>query len=314
MSRYFDLLKQVGKDNLLVPLPSDDLTSDDVPLHLDCMVAGATVKARDEDLDFLTSNATSTTHDRTAGDQLDGTAREKIVASEKRDALFRGLQSDPQSRDGARPQWNERVWDEVGKLVQRVFVFPSPGNARLVVFAGVDAGRGSSEICFCAGEVLAAQASGSVCLVDANQRAPFLHHIAGIGRSPGLAEALINSDPIKDFAVPITGANLWLVPPGAGASEAPGSFPMDRFCARLAELREEFDYVLIDTPPVNLCTDALLLGQKSDGVILIVEANSTRRETARMVTEAFQAANVKLLGAILNNRTFPIPEALYKKL
>jgi Mrp family chromosome partitioning ATPase len=82
----------------------------------------------------------------------------------------------------------------------------------------------------------------------------------------------------------------------------------------MAELREKFDYVLIDAPPISSYVDAVLLGQIADGVILVVEANSTRRETARMVKETFEGANVKLLGAILNNRTFPIPEALYRKL
>jgi len=239
-------------------------------------------------------------------------AQEKTV-TEKQNLRLRGVESEPQPQHGGRPRWDKRARDEVVKLVQRVFVFPSPDSARLVVFAGVDTGRGSSEICFCAGEVLAAQTSGSVCLVDANQRTPLLHDLLGIGRSPGLTEALVNPDPIKDFAVAITGGNLWLVPPGAPVLEAPGLFPSDRFCSRMTELREEFDYVLIDAPPVSSCTDALLLGQKSDGVILIVEANSTRRETARAAREAFQAANVKLLGAILNNRTFPIPEALYRK-
>ena len=52
----------------------------------------------------------------------------------------------------------------------------------------------------------------------------------------------------------------------------------------------------------------------ADGVVLVIEANSTRREAARMAKETFESANVKLLGAILNNRTFPIPESLYRKL
>jgi succinoglycan biosynthesis transport protein ExoP len=82
----------------------------------------------------------------------------------------------------------------------------------------------------------------------------------------------------------------------------------------MRELREEFDYVLIDAPPLSSCSDAVLLGQMTDGVILVVEANSTRRETARTAKETFEGANVKLLGAILNNRTFPIPEVLYRKL
>jgi Mrp family chromosome partitioning ATPase len=125
---------------------------------------------------------------------------------------------------------------------------------------------------------------------------------------------MINPDSIKDFAVPVAGGNLWLMPPGSTAVEAPGLFASDRWYSRLAELKEEFDYVLIDAPPVSMYADPILLGQKADGVILVVEANSTRRETARVAKQTLEDARVKLLGSILNNRTFPIPEALYRKL
>jgi Mrp family chromosome partitioning ATPase len=202
---------------------------------------------------------------------------------------------------------------EVIKLVQRVFAFPNSHAPRVVVFSSVQ-GNGSSEICCGAGEALAAQGSRSVCLVDANLRAPSLHRLLGVGKSPGLADAAVKPGPIKDFGVGIVGRNLWLLPPGSFAAEIQGLFASDRLRSRMMELRKEFDYVLIDAPPVGSCADAVLLGQMADGVILVVEANSTRRETARTAKETFEGANVKLLGAILNNRTFPIPEALYRKL
>ena len=112
----------------------------------------------------------------------------------------------------------------------------------------------------------------------------------------------------------IGGDRFWMIPPGSPVVEARGLFSSDGLRSRIAELREEFDYVLIDTPPVGSYADAVLLGQMTDGVILVVEANSTRREAARIAKETFESANVKVLGAILNNRAFPIPEALYKKL
>jgi Mrp family chromosome partitioning ATPase len=58
----------------------------------------------------------------------------------------------------------------------------------------------------------------------------------------------------------------------------------------------------------------LLLGQIADGVILILESMVTRREAARTAKEDLAAANVKILGAVLNNHTFSIPENLYKRL
>ncbi len=82
----------------------------------------------------------------------------------------------------------------------------------------------------------------------------------------------------------------------------------------MAELRKEFDYVLIDSPPLNMCSDSVVLGQLSDGVILVLEANATRREAVLRVAEELRARHVQVLGAVLNKRTFPIPELLYHRL
>jgi Mrp family chromosome partitioning ATPase len=83
---------------------------------------------------------------------------------------------------------------------------------------------------------------------------------------------------------------------------------------RLAELRSTFDYVLIDAPPLNSYADAMVFGRLADGVVLVLEANATRREAALQVAESLRSAKISVLGAVLNKRTFPIPSALYKRL
>ena len=84
--------------------------------------------------------------------------------------------------------------------------------------------------------------------------------------------------------------------------------------ARVTDLRNEFAYILIDAPPLNRYADAIALGQLADGVVLILEANATRRESAVKVAAHLRSMHVKLLGAVLNKRTFPIPETLYNLL
>jgi Mrp family chromosome partitioning ATPase len=217
------------------------------------------------------------------------------------------------AKKGGAPQHGTDLGqNEVGKLVQRVFVFSNSHAPRVVVFSSADDCNGSGEICFRAGELLAAQRSGSVCLVDANHRAPSLHQLSRVPKSPGLTDATSKGGPIRDFGVQV--GNLWIIPPGSTYAAAQGLFPSGPLRLRIGELRKEFDYVLIDAPPVTSGGDAVLLGQMADGVILVVEANSTRRETAWLAKEAFDNAEIRLLGAVLNNRTFPIPEALYRKL
>ncbi len=81
-----------------------------------------------------------------------------------------------------------------------------------------------------------------------------------------------------------------------------------------AELRLEFDYTVLHGPPAGLCSDAALLGYLSDGVILVLQANSTRRAAAQRAVQTLQATNARLLGSVLNGRTFPIPEGIYRRL
>jgi Mrp family chromosome partitioning ATPase len=203
---------------------------------------------------------------------------------------------------------------EIVKLVQRLFSPPNSRAPRLVVFAGVDEDWGSSGICSRVGEVLAAQVSGSVCLVDAQLRAPSLHALLGVKKSPGFADAMISATPITEFAIRISNGNLWVVPPGRPTLEGLGLFASDRLGSRMLEFTKFFDYVLIDAPPLGSSGDAVLLGSMTDGVVLVIEANSTRRQRACRAKEAFDEAGVLLLGAVLNKRTFPIPSAIYRKL
>jgi protein-tyrosine kinase len=205
--------------------------------------------------------------------------------------------------------------DEIMKLVQRVFVLPGTAKAPGIVgFCSVNRGSGCSWVCARTGEMLAEQENGSVCLVDANLRSPSLHDYFRFENEQGFAEAVRGSQPMREFARRASGSNLWLITAGSVGREPNGALHPARLKARFAELRGEFDYVLIDTPATDAYPDAVLLGQLTDGVVLVVDSHSTRREPARIAKESFEAARIPVLGAVLNKRTFPIPEPLYRKL
>jgi protein-tyrosine kinase len=207
------------------------------------------------------------------------------------------------------------VEDEIMKLVQRVFILPESEKVPdVVAFSGVEEGAGCSWVCARASEVLAGQVPGTVCVVDANLRTPSLHEFFRIEKGAGFADAMRDSRPIREFARRAWGSNLWLVTAGAMGKEPNGALNPARLRARFSELREEFDIILIDTPPASSYADAVLLGQLADGIILVVGSNSTRREPARIAKESFEAAKIPMLGAVLNRRTYPIPEAIYRKL
>lgn len=98
---------------------------------------------------------------------------------------------------------------------------------------------------------------------------------------------------------------------GSRASNIHALIGSEALRTRIAELRSEFDDVLIDSPPVNMYADACGLGKLADGMILVLQSNATRREAARKAKETIESAHVRLLGAVLNKRRFPIPDALY---
>ncbi len=213
-----------------------------------------------------------------------------------------------------RPIIPNGVPEEEMKLVQRVFLLPGQDAPKSVVFCGVDGDDGSKALSVRVGEILAARKSGSVCLVDADLQAPWLHRRFGISNEWGVSDAALESGPAWGLANQVGDGNLWVLPAGTRTAERQAVFSPERFGRRIEELREHFSYVLISAPPINACSDAALLGRLADGIILVLRAGSTRRATAVKVKEYLEASGVRLLGAILTERTFPVPEPLYRLL
>jgi protein-tyrosine kinase len=219
------------------------------------------------------------------------------------------------SNGHSRPHSDEiQPREEASKLVQRVFALPGTPGPRAVVFTGIGDGSGSPAVCAMAAEALAARGIGSVCVVDSNFRSPALHRWFEVDNLEGLADGLTHSGPIRELTRQIAAGNLWLLPCGSHSVASAYLAYADRLSIRLGELREEFDYVLITAPPADKYPEAIAIGKMADGVILVVEANSTPREIVQKTKYSLDSAEVRLLGAVLNDRTFPIPQAIYSKL
>jgi len=206
------------------------------------------------------------------------------------------------------------VREEMTKLVHRLFLLSSTDGPRQVVFAGMELGDGCTWICAHAAEILASQVRGSGCVVDCNLRFPALHRQFGTENHYGLSDALLSDGPIREYARPLSRPNLWLLTCGGLSANAEEFLASDRMRRRLSELRAEFRYVLMDVGPVNTCNHAMVLGGLTDGIVLVLKAHASRRDSARQTIQQLHALKVRMLGAVLNQRTFPIPERVYKRL
>ncbi len=200
---------------------------------------------------------------------------------------------------------------QLDNVIQRLFL--SGRKAKTVVFSSVERGAGCTWMTARLADMLAAHVKGSVCLVDGNVHSPGLHRVFGISNNLGLPEAVSDAALSKKFVQPTSAANLWLLPTKA-TSNGNTVLPAGYIGALIKQLNVDFDYVLIDAPPVNVYGDAISMASFTDGLVLVLKANSSRREIAQKALQDVKVANVSLLGAILNQRTFPIPEAIYKRL
>lgn len=238
----------------------------------------------------------------------------------KRPASLRSLPADLEEpvaalrRRGAPGQKKSDPNSEVSKLVDTVFFDMEPLAPHAVAFADVDFSSARHSVGARAGELLASRVPGPVCLLDANLAAPSLHEYFRVENHFGWTEALQQARPIQDFLRSTEGSNLSILTSGTVEDGWQDLLEEEEVAARMRELREEFDYVLVLCPPVSFAPQAQILGRHADGMILVVEANSTRRDRALELKAELEEADVRLIGTVLNNRTFPIPDAVYSRL
>ena len=148
--------------------------------------------------------------------------------------------------------------------------------------------------------VTMAQSGRKTILADCDLRRPSLHTIFALPQEPGLTNMVLedmNEPPLQKTEV----ENLWLLAAGKkppNPADLLGSQKVDQI---IALLQEKADVMLFDAPPVIAVADAVILGAKVDGVLLVIQAGKTRREHAEGAKTTLETANVRIVGATLTN-------------
>ncbi len=152
-----------------------------------------------------------------------------------------------------------------------------------------------------------AQGGKRVLLVDADMHRPMVHRILGLTNRVGLSSVLVGEAEWPAAIQRVVAANgaevenlrvLSAGPPSPNPSELIGS-KAARELIRM--LRAEFDWVLLDTPPVLFASDAAVLSTLCDGVVLVVRAGMSSRAIVARAREQLEAVHARIVGAILNN-------------
>ena len=170
---------------------------------------------------------------------------------------------------------------------------------RVMVITSSLPGEGKSTTA-CNLAITLAQAGSRVLLVEADLRRPRIAEYLGIDGSVGLTDILIGKGAVSDVVVPWNRGLLDVMASGPippNPSELLGSHQMGQL---LAELRDQYDAVLLDAPPLLPVTDAAVLASISDGALLLARHGETKREQVVHAAEALRQVNGRLLGVVIN--------------
>lgn len=157
--------------------------------------------------------------------------------------------------------------------------------------------EGKSFITANLGQVLVRQKGKRVLLVDADLRNPHLHSTLGAERGPGLSDYLQGKT--DEFSIIQRGPmeNLFLIPAGSSNENPAELVASGRMSTLLKRLEPLFDWIIVDSPPAVAVSDAALLANYCDGVILVVRSNATPFDVAKRARKEF---GDNLVGVVLN--------------
>jgi capsular exopolysaccharide synthesis family protein len=148
--------------------------------------------------------------------------------------------------------------------------------------------------------VVTAEAGKRVLLIDADMRKPQVHQRFQISNLRGLSTVLIREGGLEDCIAPSQTEGLFLLPSGPIPPNPSELLASKRFAELIQDCQEQFDLILIDSPPVLSVSDALVLTRTADGVVFVLDAQGTNRKLAQKAVGALQQINARILGVVLN--------------
>lgn len=173
-------------------------------------------------------------------------------------------------------------------------------NCRKIVFTSANAGEGKSTVAVNL-SISLSETETKVMLIDADMRKPTVNKYFGMESRIGLANLLTGMNTLEECIQKVEdNKNLSVITAGVmppNPAELLGSSAMDKvFC----ELEKHYDYIIIDTPPVNEVSDVLSIANKVDGVVFVACNGKTTYPEASNAIKALRFANAKIIGSVIN--------------
>lgn len=190
---------------------------------------------------------------------------------------------------------------EAYKMIRTNLLFTlANAKNRIVVFSSAEPSAGKSTLCSNLAIVMA-QTGAKVLLIDADMRKPVLHRNFRIGKTLGLSKILGNLNTVDECIHQQVAPNLDLLPSGSippNPSELLGSERMHKL---LEQVEARYDYVFIDSPPLGLVADALVVAPQAAGVVLVARQKQTTYDELDECIAAVKQIDATMLGVVVTD-------------
>ncbi|MEO8483631.1 MAG: CpsD/CapB family tyrosine-protein kinase [Acidobacteriota bacterium] len=223
-------------------------------------------------------------------DRLDPSLEHKVVVDEA---------MDPASREQYR------------RLATGLHAAQAESGLKVVMLVSALAGEGKTLTASNLALTFSESYQRSVLLIDGDLRRPSLHTVFSLDNSPGLSEGLLAP---QDRKLPLhrVSSRLTVLTAGTATDDPMAALASERMQRLIEQARETFDWVIVDTPPIGLLSDANLLAAFADGAILVVKAEATPCDLVQRAVTAI--GKDRLLGVVLNRASVPMgPGYAYRR-
>lgn len=207
----------------------------------------------------------------------------------------------PSGVDGTDP-----IEEEYQKLRASLVSIAVPAGLHTVLVTAPNHGEGATTVAVGLASALGKERESRVLLVEGNWRTPCFRSILPIPGEEVGHESTGRGSP-ESLAIRLEELNFSVIP--AGSAQAT-TIDLDMIDGLLSRLRSQFDFIVVDGPPVNSYADASVLATKVDGVILVVQADKTPVIEAESAKRQLGKVGARILGVVLNRRRSYIPAFL----
>ncbi|MCD6525442.1 MAG: CpsD/CapB family tyrosine-protein kinase [Desulfuromonas sp.] len=204
--------------------------------------------------------------------------------------------------------------EEYDKLKNNILAMGVDNSLKTVMVTSSMNREGSTTVAAKLALTIAKSGLSKIFIIDANFRNPGIHKIFKTDNETGLTN-ILEENRAHDSLLKSSGVqNLSVLTSGSFKIDIAGAFQTQKIKQLFDQFKKEYDYIIVDSPPVISCPETQVLSAVVDGVILVVRAGVTRREVVQSSRDQLKIASANLLGVVLNRKKHVIPAFIYNRL